>query len=470
MKNLFNNPKKQLWILFILAFCIRLIGLNQSLWLDEATSAQVVRNLSFWHILTKFSPNDFHPPLFYLFLKVWTSLFGTFEIMLRMPSVIFSLLAGWYVYLIGRLQHPVRSGSEQVSNETVGFWSAAFFLFNPLIIYYAQEARMYMMVTFLLTAALYYVLTAQRDKTINLRAVLLANIFIFLSFLTHYSAVFFIVAMYSYLLFNKQFRLVFYTLPGFIGSFALIAPLLYHQFVYSRVALKDVQNWSLVLGKVTAKNLFLIPLKFTSGRISFYPKILYYALAGGWMVVTLFFATLGGYKRRMIAVLFVLPLVFGTIFSFITPLLQYFRFLYLIPLLAILVAFGIAHIKKQWLHYVALAGFILFSLLYLTMPQFHREDWRSAASLVANYDPTESIYTVYMIPTAADPLNYYLKSQVHIQDIRSIPVEKLSGPLIVVPYAAEIYGLDYTTPFTKAGWKKVETHTYRGVPVEVWKK
>ena len=70
-------------------------------------------------------------------------MFGYSEIALRMPSILFSLLTGYVVYLIG------------------GIWSAAFFLFNPLIVYYSQEARMYMMVTFFLTASLYYFLKSK---------------------------------------------------------------------------------------------------------------------------------------------------------------------------------------------------------------------------------------------------------------------------------------------------------------------
>ncbi|PJA55943.1 hypothetical protein CO165_00980, partial [Candidatus Roizmanbacteria bacterium CG_4_9_14_3_um_filter_33_18] len=68
-------------------------------------------------IISKFSPTDFHPPLYYLFMKLWTNLFGYSEIALRMPSILFSLMTGYVVYLIG------------------GVWAMAFFLFNPLIVY-----------------------------------------------------------------------------------------------------------------------------------------------------------------------------------------------------------------------------------------------------------------------------------------------------------------------------------------------
>ena len=91
-------------ILFIIAFVIRLISLDQSLWLDEATTAVAVQTHSFWNIVTQFSPSDFHPPLYYLVMKIWTGIFGYSEVALRMSSVLFSMLAGLVVYKIGNLK------------------------------------------------------------------------------------------------------------------------------------------------------------------------------------------------------------------------------------------------------------------------------------------------------------------------------------------------------------------------------
>ena len=156
---------KKIFFIFLFAFLVRLIALNQSLWLDEAVTAKVVMNYGFTEIVSKFSPTDFHPPLYYLFMKLWTNMFGYSEIALRMPSVLFSLMTGYVVYLIG------------------GIWAASFFLFNPLIVYYSQEARMYMMTTFFLTAGLYYFFESQKLEVksqkynLKFKSLLLMNIF-----------------------------------------------------------------------------------------------------------------------------------------------------------------------------------------------------------------------------------------------------------------------------------------------------
>src|SRR3989339_1204426 len=96
---------KKIFFIFLFAFLVRLIALNQSLWLDEAVTAKVVMNYGFTEIVSKFSPTDFHPPLYYLFMKLWTNVFGYSEIALRMPSVLFSLMTGYVIYKIATLFH-----------------------------------------------------------------------------------------------------------------------------------------------------------------------------------------------------------------------------------------------------------------------------------------------------------------------------------------------------------------------------
>jgi len=59
----------KIWWILLLCLAVRLIGLNQSLWLDEAISANVAKNYSYSEIVNKFSINDFHPPLYIFSIK-----------------------------------------------------------------------------------------------------------------------------------------------------------------------------------------------------------------------------------------------------------------------------------------------------------------------------------------------------------------------------------------------------------------
>lgn len=397
-----------------------LFGLNQSLWLDEAIGANVVKNLSVLDIITKFSPVDFHPPLYYIVLKLWTSFFGFSEISLRLPSVIFALITAYFIYKISK-----------------NYWAVFLFLFNPLIVYYSQEARMYLMVTSFLLIA-YYALVNRR--------LWLFNIFTFLSFFTFYGSIFFILPLYLYLYFKKQFNWRY--LIGFFLALVLLLPILRSQIVLSQQAKLLLPNWFSILGPVNLKNLLLIPIKFTSGRISFYPKIIYYLVSGLWAVWV--FAI---FRRRPIYLyFFITPLLLGVVFSIFTPMLQYFRFIYLIPILCLALA-------ESRFRLIALLGFTIFSAVYIFNPQFHREDWQSLSASL----PADS--TIYMIPSFSDPIKYY-RPDIKIEKIENCKLEIVN--CLVVSYGESIHGFDHVSHLTRLGYTKSTIQNFRQLTLETW--
>ncbi len=443
---------KSIFFILLISFLIRLISLNQSLWLDEATTAKVVQTYSYLHIITKFSPFDFHPPLYYIMIKFWTSIFGFSEISLRMPSVIFSILAGLVIYKIGSI----------LKNKTVGFWAAAFFLFNPLIAYYSQEARMYMLAVFLLSTSLLFLIKILQVKSEKLKVksfdLIAFNLFYILSFFTFYGSIFFIITMLLILLYKKRYKLFLISLIFNLLSLIIISPLLLQQLIHARESLQIVMNWRQVLGTLTIKNLLLIPLKFSSGRISFSPKFFYYIISGLWAVVVWFFILKGGLRNKLLFFLLVTPLVLGLLFSFFSPLLQYFRFLYLIPVMVILLSFGS---KTSIIRMIEVTGFIVFTFVYLLFPQFHREDWKSLAQTL------QKTRLVYMIPSSSDPLLYYSPG-ISIRDLRTLDGIELEKEITVIPYTADIYGFDYKKELLKRGFTYKETKSFRGLWYEIW--
>ena len=437
---------KKIFFVFLFAFLIRLIALNQSLWLDEAVTANVVRHFNLTQIISKFSPTDFHPPLYYLFMKLWTNLFGYSEIALRMPSILFSLMTGYVVYLIG------------------GVWAMAFFLFNPLIVYYSQEARMYMMVTFLLTAALYFFLKILSTKGLDSRLRgndILLGLFISLAFLTFYGSIFLIVSFLIYYLYKKNYKFFILNTLYFILITLLISPLLYQQLINSKVALSQVTNWSLVLGKANLKDLLLIPVKFSIGRISFYPKWLYWGIAGGWTgfvmltIKTVFQKTV---FIKTVFYLLIFPLILGFLVSFFTPMLQYFRFIYLIPILAIILASGK---KTSMYRYIEVTGFVIFSLIYLLSSQFHREDWKSLVKSLPKNVP------VYMIMSSSDPVKYYSRN-LTINNLASLQVSEFEKEITVIPFSFGVHGLDYKSLLSNKGYQLKKEISFREVTYERW--
>lgn len=436
--------KLLIWVVILISGLVKLIGVNQSLWLDEAISAQVVKVYSIFEIPIKFSISDFHPPIYYMFLKLWTSVFGYSELSLRLPSIIFSLITIYVVYLIAK----------QISNKRTALWAAIFTGFNPLLIYYSQETRMYSMSTLWLTLAVYFFV--KLDKKVNKKDLILFNIFSGLSFATFYGSVFLIAALDIIWLFKKKIKLIFLANIGMIVSCGLLAPLLIKQMTLSKTLLIDVKNWSSVLGNVTFKNLILIPIKFTSGRISYSPKIIYFGVAAVWAGMVFLAALLGSIKKPKIFWALVLPLILGLIFSIFSPLMQYFRFQYLIPILSILIAIGLTKEKNRLVYAIIFLG---FGSLYLFNDKMYREDWKSLAK---NINPNE---TVYIIESKSDPIKYY-QPTAKIKDIQTvIPTESL---ITVIPYAEAIHGFDHRQKLEQLGYSKIEEKDFREVTMEKW--
>ncbi|MFA6602424.1 MAG: hypothetical protein WCT01_01340, partial [Candidatus Shapirobacteria bacterium] len=71
-----------------LGLVLRLISLDQSLWLDEAITAQVAKKTP-TEIVSQFSVADFHPPTYYWLMAGWSRVCQNSEVCLRLPSVIF---------------------------------------------------------------------------------------------------------------------------------------------------------------------------------------------------------------------------------------------------------------------------------------------------------------------------------------------------------------------------------------------
>jgi mannosyltransferase len=143
--------------IMLLAFALRVYRLDgQSLWYDEAVTAQVAsQGIS---ELTRWTADDIQPPLYYYAAAGWLRVAGRGEWALRFPSAFFGTLTAplmWAVAL--RLFGRGRSG------RAAALAAALLAALSPLYVYYAQEARMYTLLTFLGLLAGYALLRATAD-------------------------------------------------------------------------------------------------------------------------------------------------------------------------------------------------------------------------------------------------------------------------------------------------------------------
>lgn len=150
-----KNKKFIIPAIFLIALGLRLIRIaGADLWRDEAFSVRAAdqRIIETIKIIAK----DTAPPLHSIILHYWIELFGTSELSVRMPSLIFGMLTFYYFLKLAKL---VLKEDWQV------YLASIFFAINPVLIWYSQEARSYSMLVFFASASLHYSLKIFNQKT-----------------------------------------------------------------------------------------------------------------------------------------------------------------------------------------------------------------------------------------------------------------------------------------------------------------
>ncbi len=126
--------------ILLLASLLRFYNLSgQSLWSDEGNSVALARR-TFVEI-AQHTAFDIHPPFYYFLLKSWTTLWGDTEIGLRSLSLVLGILLVYLIWYLGT----------HLFNHRVGLIAAFIAALSPFQIYYAQETRMYILLTLLAT-------------------------------------------------------------------------------------------------------------------------------------------------------------------------------------------------------------------------------------------------------------------------------------------------------------------------------
>ncbi len=162
----------------LFAFSIRLYHLDsQSIWWDEGHSIQMA-SARLTQIPT-LPGIDVHPPGFFILLHLWMMVGGLSEFALRYLSLIFDILT---LALIIRFGHALGSWR-------VAAWAGLLTALSPLYVTYAQEIRMYSLVTCFATASTYFLwqIVFQQGKTTQLIAYILTAT---LALYTHYFTLF----------------------------------------------------------------------------------------------------------------------------------------------------------------------------------------------------------------------------------------------------------------------------------------
>ncbi|MBK7128934.1 MAG: glycosyltransferase family 39 protein [Crocinitomicaceae bacterium] len=114
-------------LILIISFALRFtVSITHSYTNDELSAINRLRYDTFSELIDQgVKTGDMHPAGVQVFEKIWSSLFGTSELALRFPFVLFGTLSVWMIFLIGK----------NWFNRTTGIFAAIFlgFLYFPII-------------------------------------------------------------------------------------------------------------------------------------------------------------------------------------------------------------------------------------------------------------------------------------------------------------------------------------------------
>ena len=135
-----NKTFFKLFIILLIAFLFRFwfIDKPEGLWNDEYVSWFIASKESFSEFI-KYVSKNCHTPLYYIFLKFWLALFPDTDISLRVSSVIMSLFTVVTMFFAGK---------EFKDNKT-GLLCSFFTAVSSFYIYFAQEVRLYSLLSFI---------------------------------------------------------------------------------------------------------------------------------------------------------------------------------------------------------------------------------------------------------------------------------------------------------------------------------
>ena len=145
------------WLVILITLVggvLRILLLGQKgMWLDETFSVWLanhpVPEMLHWIVTI-----DQHPPLYYLLLRPWMALRGDSPQAVRMLSVFFGTITIPMIYLIGK----------RMSGALLGLAASLILAVSPFHIRFAQETRMYTMLTFNASVAIYALLRLLTDS------------------------------------------------------------------------------------------------------------------------------------------------------------------------------------------------------------------------------------------------------------------------------------------------------------------
>lgn len=384
--------------------------LIQSVWRDEAFSYFMAKPGVMQIIIN--AVNDFNPPFYYLILHFWMIVSGRIDEYLRILSLLPHLASVYIAYDFAKKLFPKK----------FAVFVALFTMFNPMLVYYAFEIRMYSFYAFFAFAVLYFFYIK------NWRWY---TIFAILGLYTHSFFLLHLISLLAFLKLTGQFKkkIIFLTLKPLIYYLPWIL-ILINQFLHSN------NSWlfpvDLRLVKSVLGNLFT-GFEGTPGYFWGYTAV----LSG---IIFIFLLT-GLIRKRNQALLFLLPiflpltLILG--YSILRRPLFVNRYLIFVTVAEIMgISLGISSIRNKNLKALVACIWIIFVLVLniILVPYHKKTDFKSAfAEINLRTNGKDFVYTKTPLAFLESAYYYKYPDKVFVYNPHNITIPYYIGVTVVFP-------------------------------------
>lgn len=229
--------------------------MTQSFWRDEGFSYLMAKLPIIDMIQT--TAKDFNPPLYYGILHYWMNVFGSSEVAIRSLSLIFFAMSifVFLLFLVDVLKVPERKATPYL----------LLYSFNPFLLYYALEARMYSLFALVTLTSFYFLLT-KKWKWYGLIALI--------GFYTHYFFTFVFATQLLYMLLYERAELK-KAWKSFVLPALAFLPWLY--YILPTMTTKTADFWAKPLSFTQSINTLGILFTGYETVWSFYTKYIVFA-------------------------------------------------------------------------------------------------------------------------------------------------------------------------------------------------
>ena len=411
-----NKSRLLLLAILFMGLFLRVYDLgSESLWLDEGCSINCA-NLSLYQI---FFLQDTNPPLYYIVLHWWVSLFGDSEFSVRFPSVIFGFIAILMIYKIGN----------QIFDRNVGMLSSLLLGLSVFHIQYSQEARTYSLSVLLTLLSMYFFI-----RLLNRRSYVFLMGYILFSILLMYSHVYglFIIIsqnIYVFVLFLLSKEAYKLNTKRWI-SIQIILIILFVPHII--ILVKQIFNANILLSWIPKPYIKTIIASFSTYSGSELLLLLFLILSSfsivsierisgnfDWRNIFKSFESycwkirlLNTNKVFLLLLWLITPIILPFIISRVSTPIYHTRYTIVASLpFYLLVSKGISNISHKYFRSIIIILIITFSFVYIWgyYTEVNKEQWRDVANYIDSNAQKDDLILFNPSYCIYDGFNYYSK-------------------------------------------------------------